>query len=85
VQCDAHDVFGERVLFGDSGFAHDARDGLILGHPLGLHQQFERPETATAGRHFELAGFLAVGIEHGADVDALEKGPAINVFGQILD
>ena len=85
MQRDAHDVFGERVLFGNPGFTHDARDGLILGHPLGLHQQFEGPETATAGGDFEHAGFLAAGIEHGADVDALEQGPAINVLGQILD
>ncbi len=66
-------------------FAHHAGDRLVLGHPLGLHQQFERAEAAAARRNLELAGFLAVIIEQGADVEALEQGAAIDVVGQILD
>jgi hypothetical protein len=38
-----------------------------------------------ACRNLELAGFLAIVIEQGTDVEALEQGAAIDVIGQILD
>jgi len=72
-------------FFGNAGFAHDAGNRLILGHPLGLHQQFERAEAATARRNLEHAGLVAGGIHHGTDVETLEQGPTIDVVGQILD
>ena len=56
-----------------------------LRHPLGLHQQFERTEAAAAGRNLEHAGFHAIIIEQGADIEALKQGAAVDVVGQILD
>ena len=48
------------------------------GHETGM---FEVP----AGGHLEHAGLMAVAVEHGADVEALEQGAPGDVLGQILD
>ena len=85
VKPDAHDVLGQRILLGDAGLAHHAGHWLVLRHPPGLDQQFERTKAAAAGGHFEHAGFRAVVIEHRPDIQALEQSSAVDIIGQVLD
>jgi hypothetical protein len=85
VQGDALHVLGQRILFAEAALPHHARHGLGLGHPLLLHQQFERPEAAATGRHLEHAGFLALRVYHGPDAQALQERAPGDVLGQLLD
>ena len=85
MQGDALDVLGQRILFGEAALPHHARHGLGLGHPLLLHQQFERPEAAATGRHLEHAGLLALRVQHGPDAQALQERAPGDVLGQLLD
>jgi hypothetical protein len=81
LEADAHDVLGKRIFLCDARIAHDTGDRLILGHPLGLDQQFKRAEPATARGNLELAGLLAIIAHHGPDVETLEQSPTIDVVG----
>ena len=85
VQGDALHVLGQRILFAEAALPHHARHGLGLGHPLLLHQQFERPEAAATGRHLEHAGLLALRVRHGPDAQALQERAPGDVLGQLLD
>ena len=78
-------VLGERVLLGQPIGAHHARHGLRLRHPLLLDQQFQRPEAAAAGRHLEHAGLFSFGVQHRADVQALQQRAVGNILRQRLD
>ena len=62
---------GSAALLAALAQAQDG-DRLVLGHPLGLDQQFERAEPAATGGHLEHAGFFAIIAHHGADVEALK-------------
>ena len=51
-----------------------------------LHQPGDDAETAAAGRRLEISGFVAVGIENSADVDALDQILAsFDVIGEIVE
>ena len=50
------------------GVADNAGDRRGLGEALLFDQQFQRTIAPPAGGHFEHAGFLAVGVEHGPDM-----------------
>ena len=82
---DALDVLGQRILLGDPALAHDAGHGRGLRQALLLDQQFERPEAAAAGRHFEHAGLLAFRVENRPDAEALQQRAVGDVLGQFLD
>jgi hypothetical protein len=88
MECFAVDVLGEAVFLGrDRGgrVADVAGDRCGLRETLGLDQQFERPEPATAGRDLEDAGFHTVAVEHRADVEVLKKTAMTDILGQFGD
>src|SRR3546814_2129377 len=70
---------------GIAGGADDARHEGRLGEPLLLHQQLESPKPATAGRHLEQAGLLALLIHHGADAEALDEAATGDRDRQVVD
>ena len=81
----AEGVFGKAVLLGGNivgDSLDDARDRRVLGQPLLFDQQLERAETPATGRNFERAGFSAGLIEDRADIEALEKRAAGDIFRQ---
>jgi hypothetical protein len=81
-------VFGERIVLGEDagrGIAHHAGHGRGLSEALLLDQPFERPVAPAAGRDLEHASFLAFGVEHGADIEALKQAAPGDVLGQFLD
>ena len=80
-----HGVFNQGILLGTAAFAHHAGNGLVLRHSLARDQKFQGTETAPTGGHFELAGLLAVSVQHRTDVEALKQCPADNVIGQLAD
>ena len=81
----ALDVLGEAVFLGDALLADDARDrGGLRQSPL-LDQQFERPESATAGRNLVHAGLDAIGVAHLANGKALEERAPGDVLGELFD
>lgn len=81
----AHNILRQRILLGAAAFAHHAGHWLGFRHPFGLDQKFERTEAPAAGRYFELAGVLAIGIEDGPDVEALQQGATNDVVGKLAD
>ena len=85
VEGDALDVLGERILLGEAIGSDDARYELGLVYAPLLHEQLERSEAPAAGRHFENAGLLALGIQHRADAQALQERSPSNVFGEFLN
>ena len=82
-------VLGERVVDGRClgvGFLDDAGNQTIGGEAALLHQPGDDAETAAAGRRLEISGFVAVGIENSADVDALDQILAsFDVIGEIVE
>ena len=78
-------VLGKRVLLRQPIGAHHARHRLRLRHPLLLDQQFQRAEAAAAGRHLEHAGLFSFGVQHRADIEALQQRAVGNVLRQRLD
>ena len=84
----AVNILGEAVFLSrDRGgrVADVAGDRCGLRKTLGLDQQFERPEPATAGRDLEDAGFHAVAVQHRADVEVLKKAAVADILGQFRD
>ena len=84
----ALDVLGQRVVLGEDvgrGIADHAGNRRGLRQALLLHQQFERPVAAAAGRDLEHAGLGALGVEHRPDVEALKQRAPGDVLGQLLD
>ena len=81
----ALDVLGERILLGDAALAHDAGDRRGLRQALLLHQQFERPVAAAAGRDLEYAGLIAIGVAHRPNGEALQERAPGDILGQLLD
>jgi len=82
------DVFGERVIFGqDVGgpIPHDAGHWCGLDQALLLHQQRKRLIAPTAGGDLEHTGLGAIGVDHGANIEALEQAAPGDVLGQLLD
>ena len=65
--------------------AHHAGHRRGLRQALLLHQQFERPIAAAAGRDLEHAGLGALGVEHRPDAEALQEPAPGDVLGQLLD
>src|SRR6516165_5404430 len=78
-------ILGERVILCDAALADDARNSLRLSHALLFHQQFQGAITPAAGRDLEHAGLVALTIDHGPDVEALQQGALRNAFGELLD
>ena len=64
-------ILGKRIVFGDTALAHDAGNGLRLGHAFLLHEKFQRAIAPAAGRNLEQAGFVAFCIDDGPDIQAL--------------
>ncbi len=81
-------VLRERVLLGRD-FArcafHDAGHRRRLGEALPLHEQFESAIAPPAGRHLEHTGLDAFGVDHRADVEALQESASDYVLGQFLN
>ncbi len=81
-------VLLERILLrrGVSvGGAHDARHRLGFGHALLLGEQFEGAVAPPACGHLEHAGLDAFGVQHRADVQALEEAAPSDGLGELLD
>ncbi|KPH85090.1 hypothetical protein GLUCOINTEAF2_0203563 [Komagataeibacter intermedius AF2] len=81
-------VLGQGIILGEngrSGLAHDARHGCRLCQFLLLHQQFKGAKTSPTGWHFIATGFDTSIIKDGADIQALQQTPALDVAGQFLD
>ena len=89
MQGEAQQVLGQRVVDGRGlgiGLLDDAGDEAILGEAPGLDQTADHPEAATAGRGLEIAGLIAVLVEDGADIDALDQIlAALDVMGEIVE
>ena len=83
----APQVFGKRILLGRGLLpaVDDAGDWLVLRQALLLDEDAEREITPAAGGHLERAGLLALAVEHGTDVQALDQLSPSDVFGQLLD
>ena len=84
----ALDILGQRHLVDEDvgfGIRHDARHIGRLGEALLLDEELKRTEAAAACRHFVHAGFLAFGIEHGPDVQALDETAPRDRIGQLVD
>lgn len=64
---------------------HDARDGFSLCHSLLFHQKLQSAIAPAARRHFEHAGLVAICIDDGPDVQALQQGTLRDALGQLLD
>ena len=81
------DVLGERILLRRCLLLaiDDAGDRLVLRQPLLLDEETEREIAAAAGWHLERAGLLAVFVDDGTDVQALQQPAPADVLGELLD
>ena len=82
---DTLDILSQRIFRGDAAVVHHARYELGLGHALLLDQQLEGAEPPPARRDLVGAGFIAVGVAHRADAQALQQGAAGDVLRKLLD
>jgi hypothetical protein len=84
----AFDILGERIFLGEDGgrgIAHHAGHRGGLAQALLLHQKLQRPVAAAAGGNLEHAGLLALGVEDGADVEALDEAAAGDRGRKVVD
>ena len=82
------DVFDQRHLvdqYATGGVADDAGHRRGSGQTLLLGEQFQRAIAAPAGWHLEHAGFRALGVEDGPDMQGLDQAASGDGFGEFLD
>ena len=82
-------VLREAVVFGEDrrcGVPYDAGHERALRKALLLHQQRQRLISASARRHLEHAGLIAIGVEDRPHVQALkQRATPRDILGQLLD